>query len=208
MPKIIDHDRYRAELVERCRELFAHRGYRTLSMREIAAALGVSTGTLYHYFPDKRSLFTQCVEATTQDDALRMETNLASNASQSDKLAALFRFVAEHEHGFLHQIVVTLDYYQEQELRPAVDEPVRVGIQRDRQAITKLLESADEATVTMVMSQIIGLLVLRLFEGETRPFTEQAAELQRLLAPRLDGLRIENIVQHHENISQGEGSNS
>lgn len=207
MPKIIDHDQYRAELVDRCRELFARRGYRALSMREIATTLGVSTGTLYHYFPDKRTLFTQCVEATTQDDALRMETDLDSNASQSDKLAALFRFIGEHEHDFLHQIVVTLDYYQEQELRPAIDEPVRIGIQRDRQAITKLLESADEATITMVMSQIIGLLVLRLFEGETRPFGEQAARLLQLLAPRLNAVTTDNLIQDHANLLLREGNN-
>jgi AcrR family transcriptional regulator len=186
MPKIIDHERYRAELIAGCRELFARRGYRALSMRDIAAALGVSTGTLYHYFPDKRSLFTQCVEATTQDDALRVQANLHGARTAPDKLAALVQFVAEHERDFLHQIVVTLDYYQEQELQPGADEPIRVGIRRDREAIGDLLDLDDHETVTLILSQIIGLLVLRLFEGEPRPFAEQTALLHHLLAPQFN----------------------
>lgn len=185
MPKIIDHDRYRAELIEGCRELFAQRGYRALSMRQVAAALGVSTGTLYHYFPDKRALFTQVVEATAQDDALRARANVDRGAPPTDKLADLFRFIAEHERDFLHQVVIALDYYHEQGLQPADDEPARVGIRRDRATIAELLAPADDATVTLVLSQIIGLVVLRLLEGTSVPLTAQTALLEALLADAL-----------------------
>jgi AcrR family transcriptional regulator len=190
MPKIIDHDRYRAELLEGCRELFAQRGYRALSMRQIAAALGVSTGTLYHYFPDKRSLFTQSVEATTQEDTFRLRSGIDQRAPLPARLAALMQFIAEHERDFLHQVVVTLDYYQEQELQPSADEPIREGIRRDRQAIAEILQLGEDET-TLVLSQIIGLLVLRLFEGETRPFTEQTALLQALLTRQPDEQAIQ-----------------
>lgn len=186
MPKIIDHDRYRAELVAGCRELFARRGYRALSMREIAASLGVSTGTLYHYFPDKRSLFTQCVDAATQDDALQIIANVDRAAPPRARLAALLRLIGDHERPFLHQIVVTLDYYQEQALQPQRDEPIRIGIQRDRQALTDLLDRADDDVITLLLSQIIGLLVLRLFEGETRSWNAQTDLLQRIVAPLLE----------------------
>jgi AcrR family transcriptional regulator len=186
MPKIIDHERYRTDLIAGCRELFARRGYRALSMREIAAALGVSTGTLYHYFPDKRSLFVHCVEATTRDDALQIVARLDRDASPRERLRALLDFIAANERGFLHQIVVTLDYYQEQALGPPTDEPIRIGIQRDRQAIARLLDHADEAVITLVLSQIIGLLVLRLFEGETRSWDAQTELLQQVIAPLLE----------------------
>jgi AcrR family transcriptional regulator len=184
MPKIIDHDRYRSELIEGCRGLFAQRGYRALSMREIAAALGVSTGTLYHYFPDKRSLFTQCVEATTQDDALHI-ADLDRSAPPTERLAALLQFMGAREREFLDQIVTTIDYYQEQALEPPPDEPIRVGIRRDRRAIAELLGLNDHDTTTLILSQIIGLIVLRLFEGETRPFADQTALLQHLIADHL-----------------------
>ena len=62
MPKIVDHDRYRKELLSGCFTLFAERGYGSITMRQIAKALGVSTGTLYHYFPSKESIFMQLVQ--------------------------------------------------------------------------------------------------------------------------------------------------
>jgi len=37
--------------------LFSTRGYRATSVRDIAEAAGVSTGNLYHHFPDKESIF-------------------------------------------------------------------------------------------------------------------------------------------------------
>ena len=53
MPKVVDHVSYRKHLLDQCVNLFAQYGYEALTMRQIAEALHVSTGTLYHYFPTK-----------------------------------------------------------------------------------------------------------------------------------------------------------
>lgn len=37
--------------------LFSHQGYRATTMREIADRGGVSTGNVYHHFPDKEAIF-------------------------------------------------------------------------------------------------------------------------------------------------------
>lgn len=37
--------------------LFSHQGYRATTVREIADAAGVSTGNVYHHFPDKEAIF-------------------------------------------------------------------------------------------------------------------------------------------------------
>lgn len=182
MPKIVDHERYRAELIEGCRELFARQGYRALSMRAIAASLGVSTGTLYHYFPDKHSLFSQLVESTARLDVLRAEQELAGAATPAKKLAALLQHVGTHEHEFLHQIVVLLDYYHDQALQPEAGAPVWVGIQRERDAIMQLLGLRHAEHATLILSQIIGLIVLRLLEGESKPLTEQMAWAHQLMS--------------------------
>ncbi len=57
MPKIVDHDEYRKQLVKESFELMAKKGYASLSMRDLARALRISPGTLYHYFPNKLGLF-------------------------------------------------------------------------------------------------------------------------------------------------------
>ena len=62
MPKIVDHDQRRAELLEPCLSLFASRGFHALSVREIARNLNVTTGTIYHYFQSKSELFEKMLE--------------------------------------------------------------------------------------------------------------------------------------------------
>jgi len=50
-------ERSRMVILEAALALFSHQGYRSTSIREIAQAAGVSTGNVYHHFPDKEALF-------------------------------------------------------------------------------------------------------------------------------------------------------
>jgi AcrR family transcriptional regulator len=50
-------ERSRRLLLDVALELFSHRGYGATSVREIADAARVSTGSVYHHFPDKESIF-------------------------------------------------------------------------------------------------------------------------------------------------------
>jgi AcrR family transcriptional regulator len=50
-------ERSRAQILEAALDLFSSVGYHGTSMRDIAQRAGVSTGNVYHQFPDKESLF-------------------------------------------------------------------------------------------------------------------------------------------------------
>ena len=50
-------ERSRNGILEAALSLFSHQGYRGTSIREIAEAAGLSTGNVYHHFPDKEALF-------------------------------------------------------------------------------------------------------------------------------------------------------
>ena len=50
-------ERSRAAILEAALDLFSSQGYRGTSIREIAQKAGVSTGNVYHHFPDKESIF-------------------------------------------------------------------------------------------------------------------------------------------------------
>jgi AcrR family transcriptional regulator len=50
-------ERSRRQVLDAALELFSHRGYRATTVREIADEAGVSTGNVYHHFPDKEALF-------------------------------------------------------------------------------------------------------------------------------------------------------
>ena len=50
-------ERSRRAVLDAALHLFSHQGYRATTVREIADGAGLSTGNLYHHFPDKEALF-------------------------------------------------------------------------------------------------------------------------------------------------------
>ncbi|MCI0141853.1 TetR family transcriptional regulator [Arthrobacter bambusae] len=58
MPKIVDHDKRRVELVEATWRIIASRGIEGATMREIATEAGFANGALKPYFPTKDDLLT------------------------------------------------------------------------------------------------------------------------------------------------------
>jgi AcrR family transcriptional regulator len=57
MKQAVRSERSRAHILDAALKLFSSRGYRATNMRDIAQAAGVSTGNVYHQFPDKESIF-------------------------------------------------------------------------------------------------------------------------------------------------------
>jgi AcrR family transcriptional regulator len=50
-------ERSRRAVLDSALHLFSHQGYRATTMRDIAERAGVSTGNVYHHFPDKETIF-------------------------------------------------------------------------------------------------------------------------------------------------------
>ena len=55
-------ERSRRQVLDAALQLFSHQGYRATSVREIAETAGVSTGNVYHHFPDKEALFNTLLD--------------------------------------------------------------------------------------------------------------------------------------------------
>ncbi|MEO1057365.1 MAG: TetR family transcriptional regulator C-terminal domain-containing protein [Actinomycetota bacterium] len=56
MPKVVDHEQRRAELVDAAIDAIADVGLERVTLREIAQRVGATTGTIGHYFRDKDEL--------------------------------------------------------------------------------------------------------------------------------------------------------
>lgn len=57
MPKIVDKDAKRLDLIKAATEVFARDGFANTRMADVAVAAGVGKGTIYEYFPSKDELF-------------------------------------------------------------------------------------------------------------------------------------------------------
>lgn len=50
-------EKSRSAILDAALALFSHQGYRGTSIRDIASKAGISTGNVYHHFPDKETIF-------------------------------------------------------------------------------------------------------------------------------------------------------
>ncbi|WP_051152443.1 TetR/AcrR family transcriptional regulator [Nocardia niigatensis] len=78
----------RANLMAAARELFAERGYASVSTPEIVERAGSSRGALYHQFKDKKDLF-RAVYEQVQQEILQQVAETMAEAPPADPLAVL-----------------------------------------------------------------------------------------------------------------------
>ena len=111
MPKIVDVGQYRQELLSKCFDLFAEKGYANVTTRQIAKELGVSTGTLYHYFPNKQVLFEQLAEQVSLQDA-EIISQVDKNQTIAERIAALGQLLIDNQDYVIKQAAIWIDFRQ------------------------------------------------------------------------------------------------
>ena len=186
MPKIVDHEQYRQKLLSQCFDLFAQKGYASITMRQVAQELGVSTGTLYHYFSSKEALFEQLVEQITQQDLLSATVQLENLPTLTERIEALFSFVAQHEDYFNKQMLIWMDFYQQQDSEKIRQNTTFHRLNKEiRQAIAQLLDIEDPQLAIFVLSLIEGLIQERLFDANIS-LSKQGELLGKMLTAYLE----------------------
>ncbi|MEN8723336.1 MAG: TetR/AcrR family transcriptional regulator [Alphaproteobacteria bacterium] len=91
MPKFVNHEEKRRELIIEAMNLVASEGYEATSMRRIAGAAGCTTGTLTHYFPDRASILIAMLRYVHEQATKRMQDCLDDEAAPKEQLTAVLR---------------------------------------------------------------------------------------------------------------------
>jgi len=90
-------ERKRREILLAAIDVFARRGYRSASIREIADSVGLTQAGLLHYFPSKEHLFAEVVRVRDEVDE-----------ATSDDIVEALRITIEHNahvEGLVHLFV-------------------------------------------------------------------------------------------------------
>ncbi len=182
MPKIVDHDQYRKQLLINCFDLFADRGYAAITMRQIAQGLGVSTGTLYHYFSSKEVLFEQFVEAMSQRDFAQIATALNAAKTPAERLEIGYDYVANNRDYFFKQMLIYTDFHQHQERTGAKSTVMQQIDQQVEQIITDILEINDPSIARFVLAHIDGLIMGVLYGEDVSVIKQQVQVMSKLLS--------------------------
>jgi AcrR family transcriptional regulator len=185
MPKIVDVDARRSELAAAAARVIARAGVGGASMREVAAEAGWTTGTLVHYFRDKRELLLFTFETShDQRRARRVHREaLGPEAALRETLCGALPLDTESR---LHWLVVTAFCAQ------AGGDPEFARIQRDayrdfRSTVAELWAAAqgrpgvalegDLAEAERLITVVDGVAVQALFDPESWPAGRQLAAL-------------------------------
>ena len=184
MPKIVDREQYRKQLLTESFELFAEIGYGKITMRQLAQKLGISTGTLYHYFPSKEAMFIQLVEELAQRDISNFLIQAESVPPDiRSRVRAILDFTQENRDYFCKQLTIGMDYYQQQVSEKAVVKDdlsqryITISEQLDREtieAINKYLQITNYAIGEFILIFINGLLLCQIYQPNFKSWDAQA----------------------------------
>ena len=87
MPKVVDHDGRREEIVDATWRLLQREGFEGLTMRQIAAEAGFAHGALKAYFPDKQAILQAAFDRAHARTDARAGTSLRAGGARG--LAAI-----------------------------------------------------------------------------------------------------------------------
>ncbi|MCR9149091.1 MAG: TetR/AcrR family transcriptional regulator [Rhodobacteraceae bacterium] len=145
--------------------LFARHGYAAVSMRQIAAEVGVQAGALYNYTPDKQSLLFDLMRGHMED----LMAERAARGGQGGPLARLEEFTRFHIAFHLERPdAVFVSYMELRNLEPknfAVIEGLRRGYENELQGI--LEDGVAEGVFAVADPKVATLAVIAMLTGVT-----------------------------------------
>jgi len=186
MPKIVDHDQRRADILSRALSLFAQEGFGRVSMRALAAHLGVSTGVLYHYFEGKEALFAAMLRHLGKQNVAAALSELPDFAAASERLDALMRFLLVAGDQVQQVLLVSIDYARAHPDDSLVSEVLDVY----RQALVSDFAEGDRDAANVALSFVLGVLIHRALDPAGVDLSKQLPRLADLLS----GFQTQNEV--------------
>jgi len=181
MPKIVNHEEYRRELLKKCFYLFCRKGYAKVTMREIAIETGVSTGAIYHYFSKKQNIleemFKYIVETNVEEYLRRV--NSSKTDTLEERLYILIDFVIDFEEHYKNVLLLVIDLfriYGSDETEKIISEFSKIYID----TMARQLNLPDQLAQPLFI-YIVGLVFQSLVTPHQTSFSENMSGLKSIL---------------------------
>jgi AcrR family transcriptional regulator len=186
----------REQIVEAATRVFAEKGFRRATTREVAREAGVSEGTIYNYFEDKDALLLAILEVLneTEHRAEDFEEGLATEFENfvEQYLRRRMTLIWENREVFrvvLSEMLVNAEL-RERYLRQVVEPTMKIAEENFRSRTEQGKARATDAPLAMraVAGAVLGLLVLGLLGDEEvgSRWDEASGVLAGLLTHGLD----------------------
>lgn len=93
MPKLGMTPIRRAQILPAATHIVSEKGFERTTMRDVAAAAGVSTGTIHHYFRNRLGLLLETLVFSSERFRSRLRTDIDPRVSPEEKVRVLVRLL-------------------------------------------------------------------------------------------------------------------
>ncbi|MDP5225749.1 MULTISPECIES: TetR/AcrR family transcriptional regulator [Arthrobacter] len=187
MPKIVDHDRRRIELVDATWRIIASRGIDGATMRDIAAEAGFANGALKPYFPTKERLLDFAFEHIFQRTNERMEASVHGRSGLAAVRAYCHEILPLDEER-LQEARVAIAFWQKALNDPAKTAAHDSAMEQWRTGLAALLDGAGmsgeqeiQVAVGTLMSHVLGTQITAVFSPTHHSPAQLVEQLDLLL---------------------------
>lgn len=157
------------KIIATAHTLFHEKGYSNTKMSEIAAALGVTKPTLYHYFDTKEKLFI----AVAEHERKMLQEFIIESFTDRDFVAGATAFFDTIMEGFLKNIgpesvaIITRDDHLRQIILDDREKflDVIAGFLAERKAIGEIREDADVRILACTFNALFQGLLIYAMQG-------------------------------------------
>jgi AcrR family transcriptional regulator len=167
--------------------LFAHNGYVGTRIEDIAQAVSMSKGLLYHYFGRKATLYTTLVDRASRGTVQLFQESLTGPGTTAERLQRLVRQIVE---GLTEQpdmfMVVMQAFMSDAVPIEAHEKATRFARQtqdlmsafiQEGQEVNEVIAGNPEQLALLLGSCIQGLAVSQAMEGRVPPITNTLIHL-------------------------------
>ena len=89
--QITDPDSARGKLLQTAAHLFRSKGYERTTVRDLASAVGIQSGSIFHHFKSKDEILRSVMEETIRYNTALMQASLAEATDLRGRVLALIR---------------------------------------------------------------------------------------------------------------------
>ena len=131
----------REYILKKAREVFAKKGFRDVTMKDIVEACEISRGGLYLYFGSTEEIFREILQSELEDGGEDITTHLSKDSTMAD---ILMLFLKEQKKIILRKkqdiTIAAYEYFFAQRTEKKADNIMRSQFETGIMVLTKILE--------------------------------------------------------------------
>ena len=181
MPKIVDHDKCRQEMLEKCFYFFGRNGYSNITLVDIANEIGVSKGKLYHYFPSKENVLNGLIAWAAIKNVSEYERRAGSVNSFQDRVDQMVFVLKESGEFYRNILLLAADLFRVMNIEQ-VTELYAFFSEYYISMISEMLNISREFARSIFL-HIIGIIFNSLALDEISEYDKKVDALSLILKP-------------------------